>query len=258
MKKLLTISLLVLLIGSFSSCSVVKRAYYFNDLKPGTEKIDSAILGSFQRIQKGDGVSVVITSKDPTLTAYLNPLSYGMSGVNPSGQQSGFQGYRIDNEGTITLPLIGKVKLEGLTTRDASEEIRKRVEFYYKDPYVVVSVVGKVTVLTSQGGASVPIVNERITIFEALAQASTQAAFNPSDRRNAVWVIREDSGKRVYAQVNLNKRDIFNSPYYYLRTNDMVYVEPGKFATFATINTPLRNTLLILGSVAAIIFAVKK
>lgn len=252
---LLTVSVLVL---SFFSCSTVKRAYYFNDLKPATEKIDSTLLGALQRIQRGDGVFVVISSKDPALTAYLNPLSYNVSGANGSNQQSGFQGYHVDTAGMITLPLIGKVMVANLTTLEASEEIRKRVEFYYKDPFVNVSLYSRVSILTAESGTIVPMVNERLTIFEALSQAGTTAGFDVSDRRNKVWVIREDSGKRIYSRVDLTKKEVFASPYYYLRNNDLVYVEPSRYNTFIKMSNSTRNLLLIAGGIAALIIAFKK
>lgn len=260
-KNTLPLALLIAVLFFFSSCATVNRAYYFRDLQPGSEKIDSSKLGAMQKIQNGDGISVVISSKDPALTAYLNPLNYNLGGVGSTGasQNSGFQGYHVDSTGSVSLPLIGKVAVTGLSTVQAAEEIRKRIEFYFKDPFVSVALYGRVSVLTSQNGTTIPLFNERLTIFEALSQAGNNTSgLDVSDRRNKIWVIREDSGKRIYARIDLNKKEIFNSPYYYLRNNDLVYIEPSKYATFVKITASTRNFLAIAGGIAALIIALKK
>jgi polysaccharide export outer membrane protein len=96
--------------------------------------------------------------------------------------------------------------------------------------------------------------NERITIFEALTQSGMQDAF---DIRNKVWLIREDSGKRYFAEVNLNSKKIFESPYYYLHSNDLIYLKPNKFSASISPTSPLRGIVAIIGSLAAVIIVLK-
>ena len=127
---------------------------------------------------------------------------------------------------------------------------------YFKDPYVYVTLNGKVFILNGRGGYTIPLTNERLTILEALAQ---QNAYEPDDRWDEVLIIREIDGKRTTAFVDLNTKQILNSPYYYLHNNDVIYIKPGKINATLKSTTSIRSTIgLVTGVLALFIILFKK
>ena len=236
-----------LLFITFESCISSKKLNYFDDQIPGVQKLDSTKLFNIQRIKQNDRLTIVISSTDPALTAYLNP---NVSSVNNIG------GYLVDSKGAIEFPLLGKVAIEGLTSVEAATLLKEKLAYFYKDLYVNVSLQGKVFFLTGRGGGNFPLQNERMTILEAVAQMPNN---DPYDRRDDVWLIREDSGQRYFSKVNLNSKKIFESPYYYLKNNDVIYIKPGKFSNtwFNTASSPVRGVITIFGSILAMFLVLR-
>ncbi|GAA4460316.1 polysaccharide biosynthesis/export family protein [Nibrella saemangeumensis] len=185
------------------------------------------------KIQSGDILSIQVSSLNAEATTYFNPyVSFAAMdrSQNASAPQSSLPnstGYLVDKNGNIDLPLVGTISVANLTTADAKDRIRERLKAYLKEPTVnvrnqnfKVSVLGEVarpTLLT--------IPNEQITLPEALGLAGDVTIYG---RRDNVLVIREENGKKEFAHIDMTKRDLFRSPYYYLHPNDVVYVEPGK------------------------------
>ncbi len=251
MYKLFSAIIAILFLLSFNSCVPANKLYYFHDLTPSTQKIDSSPQVSQIKIMKGDRVAIIVSCPDPTQTAFLNALNNQNTGT--SSQQ--MNGYKVDEDGTIDFPLIGTIQIAGLSSKEAATLIRKKLEFYYKDPYVAVNLSGRVFFMNGRAGTTIPMVNERLTIFEAIAQSGAQDAF---DKKNEVWLVREENGERTFIQLNLNDKTIFKSPYYYLHNNDLVYMQPGKFTSFFVTNSPARNILTIAGAALTLYFAFKK
>ena len=244
--------LLILLVSLFASCVSSKKLYYFYDQQTGTQSMDSLKEAAVQRIKPADRLSVTVSSTDPSLTAYLNPFNLQMSQSN--GNQQSSSGYLVNNDGAIEFPLLGKVPVAGLNTSEAATLIKERLTYYYKDLFVNVNLIGKVYVLTGRQGVALPMANERMTIFEAIAQSGVQ---DPFDLKNQVWLVREDSGKRFFAKLDLNSKKIFESEYYYLHTNDMVYMKPSLYSSILHPSSPVRGIVTIAGSIAAILIAIK-
>jgi polysaccharide export outer membrane protein len=125
----------------------------------------------------------------------------------------------------------------------------------YKDVVVYCTISGRVVVLnslnSSSGGGintgggggvtSIPVIDERLTILEVLSTMRTSNL-----KLDKAWIIREVDGKRITAPMNLNSKELFNSPYYYLRNNDVVYIEPNKLNQFLEANAPSRSLLAIV------------
>ena len=139
--------------------------------------------------------------------------------------------YLVDNDGYITFPVIGRLKVGGLTKSEAEKLIFEKIRPYMaesENPVVIVrmssysvSVLGEVA-----RPGSFQVSREKITILEALAQAGDLTIYGVRDK---VKLIREDiSGKKQIVNLNLNDANLVNSPYYYLQQNDVVYVEPNK------------------------------
>ena len=201
------------------------------------------------RIHKGDRIFIQVTSADPTVTAFLNPFpSTGAGGNNQVG------GYLVNSKGEISFPLLGIIKAEGNTSLELTDIIKKKLEVYYKDPYVYVNLTGRVYFMNGRSGTTIPMVNERLTIIEAIVQSGTQ---DPYDRKNQVWLIREENGLRTFTQLDMNKKEIFKSPYYYLHNNDVVYLKPGKFS-FLSSNSPFRTAVTFGGFLITLFFAFRR
>lgn len=223
------------------------------DISANINSVDSIKLLAIPKIENGDRVSIIVSCADPSQTNFLNPFNSQNPGVN--GTQSGI-GYLVDSTGNIDFPLIGKVKLSGLNSQEAGNKIKEGLKTIFKDPYVYVTLAGKVFIINGRGGYSVFMNNERLTIFEALAQ---QGSYEPDDRWDEVLIVREKEGKRTTAFLDLTSKEILNSPYYYLQNNDLVYVKPGKLNATMRSTSAIRSTVgLTTGILALILLLIKK
>jgi polysaccharide export outer membrane protein len=253
--KKLFVKILVLffLSISFTSCISSKKIYYLNDAVEQVQKMDSLKNLAVQKIQKNDKVSIIVSCSDPGQTSFLNPFNNQNPGGNASQNTLGFL---VDSSGSIDFPLLGKIDVLALSSQEAAEKIKIGLKKYFKDPYVYVTLTGKVFILNGRGGYSVTFTNERLTILEALAQ---QSSYEPDDRWDQVVVIREIDGKRTTAFIDLNTKEILNSPYYYLHNNDVIYVKPGKINATLKSTAAIRSTIgLVTGTLALFILLFKK
>ena len=134
-------------------------------------------------------------------------------------------GYLVDSEGYIDVPVLGKIFVAGLTFQELKEQLLQQLATYLKDPVVVVRFLNfRVTVLGEVSNPSTFLLaNERVTLLDALGQAGD---ITPYGNRTNILVIREQNGERNFGRLNIQDREIFQSPYFYLQQNDVVYVEP--------------------------------
>ncbi len=212
------------------SCHTSKKVTYLQDVADGaSEKIvpNEGIV-----IQPRDLLSIVVSSKNPELVAPLNlPLVsyYAGSSAFSAGESQKLLGYMVDQDGNIDFPILGKLKVAGLTRLQISDMIKLRVikEDLLKDPIVTteflnfrVSILGEVV---SPGTYQVG--NDKVTIFEALSMAGDLTIFG---KRDDIVVVREKNSIRTFYRVDLRSQKIFSSPVYYLQQNDIVYVVPNK------------------------------
>lgn len=233
--------LLSIIIFSLSSCIQQKQIAYFQKAVNGSDTI--AVAKAYvPKIQPGDILAIPVGSLSPLASSFFNPYSTmpvtsdnqqtGQNGNNSAGlatplTQSSAPGYLVDASGNIEMPLIGSIKLAGLTTSQARDTLKNRLKYYLKEPTVNVRFLNyKISVMGEVLRPSVYVIpNETITLPEALSLAGDMTIYGV---RNDVLVIRDENGKKVFGHVNLNSREVYNSPYYYLHANDIVYVEPGK------------------------------
>jgi polysaccharide export outer membrane protein len=185
-------------------------------------------------IKAGDVLSVQVSSLSAEGSALFNPYAAinmaERAGVTQPTQTTPIPytpGYVVSEEGQISLPLIGQQTVRGLTNTQAAAQIRQKLLDFLKEPTVNVrnlnfqiSVSGEVA-----RPALFSIPNEQISLPAALGLAGDITIFG---RRDNVLIIREENGQRTFNRLDLTKRDVFQSPYYYLHPNDIVYVEPGK------------------------------
>ncbi len=213
-----------------TSCTGSRKMVYLYDLKDTSTGSLSKAKDVFETpIQKNDQLSILVGGSNVEDLVALNSSSGiipGNSAANlPSNLGAAVLGYLVEGDGTIKLPYLDKIKVEGLTRLELENELTEKFKAYTKNPVVNVrflnyrvSVMGAVN---KPGTFAIP--NERITILEALGLAGDLSI---TGKRNNVLVVREYNGVRNFGRVNLLSKEIFNSPYFYLKTNDVVYVEP--------------------------------
>lgn len=223
----------------FSSCGNTKKVAYLNDI--GDTQVNNAIDNLEPVIQKNDLLSISVSSPNATASQPFN------TAVTVSTQTVGYTstqaaGYLVDPDGYIDLPMLGRVKAAGLTKKELKESITKNIvdNKYLLFPVVNVRYLNfKVTVL---GEVARPMVinvpDEKINILEALGFAGDMTVYA---KRNNVALIREENGNRIVKRLDLNSGNVLASPYYYLKPNDIIYVEPNKAKVSAASNT--RNWL---------------
>lgn len=254
---------LFLALMAMVSCSTVKDiAYFQNKVVNEPEAIDkhAGIV-----IQAKDMLSIVVSSRNPELVAMFNlpVVSYqaGSEVVN-TGYNQRLMGYVVDNDGYIDFPVLGPIKVAGLTRWELSELIKNKLlnDGLLTDAVVTVEFMNfKVSVI---GEVNAPgtysLQNDKVTILQAISLARDLTIFG---QRENVCVIREREGERVIYEINLCDVSMFNSPAYYLQQNDVVYVQPSevKARQSTTDDKALRMTSIfvsggsLLVSVAALI-----
>lgn len=219
-KRIIMIALLLVVI---LSCSSSKNIAYFQNTIANSE------VQKFEPVlQPDDVLNIVISSENPEIAAPYNLKTVVFQGnTENSVAQERLQTYLIDQEGFIELPMIGKVKLAGLSRTAAVNEIKKVLTEHIKDPIVNLRIVNfKVSIL---GEVVKPgmytIQSERVTLVEALALAGDLTIYG---KRTDILLIREKEGVKTMQRIDITKSDFINSPYYYLTQNDVVYIEPNK------------------------------
>jgi polysaccharide export outer membrane protein len=212
--------LLLLIIGlGFQSCKSLKEdVVYFQNAKNFETIVDTDSFTS--RFKVNDIVSIFVSTFDPEASRPFN--LYRDSG---GGGRVEFIDYIIDIDGNIDFPVLGKIKLLGLTVEEGKVLIKEKLaEGYLKDPIVNIFIRNfRVTVLGAVNRpGTYPISGERVTIMEALGLAGD---LNIKAKRDNILVIRDFNGTKTYTRVNLTNKEVFNSPVYFLTQNDVVYVE---------------------------------
>jgi polysaccharide export outer membrane protein len=231
MKKTLVylfVSLLVL------SCASKKNVVYMQDIDQ-TKSYDSATLYE-PKIQPDDLLSIIVSAENPELTVPFNlPQIQGNYEIN--NNQNGIKTYLVDNFGYVEFPVIGKMKLGGLTRKEATAKLVTAVSEYIKNPIVNLRILNfKVSVLGEVlKPSSFTLSSERITLLEAISLAGDLTIYG---KRDNILIIREAEGKKTYNRIDITKSDFLNSPFYYLAQNDVVVVEPNKTRVNASVVGP--------------------
>ncbi|UUV21453.1 polysaccharide biosynthesis/export family protein [Paenimyroides aestuarii] len=217
------------IITSFLLASCVSRekiAYYQNI--EGTEIVNK----KFEtKIKTDDLLMILVSAQDPIAVEPFN-LTTNLS-VDPSNQAGGGQRqqqlYLVDDKGYIDFPTLGKIEVANKTKDEIVNNLQTKISKYVKNPIINLRIMNyKVTV---QGEVKMPgthrITSERITLLEALALSGDLTNYG---KRDNILVLREENGEVTSHRVDLTKANFINSDFYYLKQNDVVYVEPNKVA----------------------------
>lgn len=241
-----------------SSCVSSRNVRYLSDMqKVGQVQLE----GKFEaKISPSDELRIfVLPNGDAEEQELIKPFNIYSNGSNLSNVNQ-TMGYLVDVDGNIQFPILGKMKVSGMTCRELRDNIENRLksEGYLNDPLVDVRITNfKIYFLGSNGGKAVTIDNERCTFLEALSLAGD---LNLYTKRNRIGVVREKDGKMVVHYMDPRSSDIFNDEFFLLQQNDIILTEAMSYVYYrewmsnlGVVLTPVTT----LASVLAIVLAIR-
>ncbi len=237
-----------------ASCIPQKRIMYLQDeTGSDTARVFGQAASRDYRIQPGDNLYIRVISLDEKANSMFN-LAPGGSTMNYSNSEAGLylSSYTVDTEGNIRMPVLGTVRVKDKSAEEAEIAVQQAVDEYLKGSTVVIKLVSfYYTVLGEvRRPGRYPVYQPRLSLFEAIGEAGDLTTFG---NRNKVKIIRGNSGRTEVLSVDLTKKNILGSPDFYLKPDDIIYVEPLRakglvFEAFpyTLIFSTITTTLLIL------------
>lgn len=244
------ISLFLLLIVIFYSCSGKRNLVYFSDLDLNSDQWKNVVSNGEPVILKNDVLAITVNTTSPESNV-LFASSQNVEIINGVYEKPG---YRVNLEGSINFPVLGKINLEGLTINQAQNVLEQQLNKLTKNAIVNIRFMNfRVTVIGEVNHPSTfTITNDKVNVIEALGLAGDMTAYG---KRENVLLIREVNSVRTMARINLNSQDVLSSPYFYLKQNDVIYVEPDKAKAYDVSKSNRMMPLLIAGLSALAIVA---
>lgn len=254
-KMAIKILFMLLFVSIFTACITQKKIVYFQEKEPiaDTVKIQDYVF----HIKSKDLLQIrVISTDDKISSLFSNYLGGGGQGASLQlgGEQSYYFGYQVDDDGFVEIPLVGKIKLAGLTLNDSKILLQDTIRTIVRDAIVNIKPVSfRVTMLGELGSKGIIYANNyKLNIIDAIVKAGD---FTQYSNRSKVMVIRQSEGGKIY-YFDLTNRKILYSKDFYLMPDDIVYVEPLKIKNFtqnisnyttilSTVMTTLTSVLLI-------------
>jgi polysaccharide biosynthesis/export protein len=224
----------VLFLFFFTSCNALKtrNITYFSDLPQDPLILEKIAEDRGPVIKPEDILNILISNinvGDNLLfnSGIITEPSAGMQQGIQGGSSTNIEGYLVDDNGFIDIPVLGRVKVAGLTRQELSDRLTADLKVYLKDPIVKVRYHNfRVTVLGEVASPSViKAPDDKLNVIEALGLVGDITIYG---KRENVLIIREENGVRSMARLNLNNRASMDSPYFNLHQNDVIYVEPDK------------------------------
>lgn len=262
LSKVVCMLALTTLLGS--GCTSYQKSLYLQNEQVLNESLEGQLYDF--RIMPKDELTITVSTTDPEASApFYRKIGQSKEGgsSNINTQNTNLLAYLVDNNGCIDFPVLGMVKVMGLTNRECEALLRQKLQPYLKEvPNVTVRTSNyKFSVLGEVGKPGTYTTDaEKVTVFEALAQAGDMTLFSI---RNDVQLLREDSTgvRRVY-HLDLTQADVAQSPYFYLQQNDVVYVKPTRAKvrtnTFNSNSSMWITLLSIVTSVTSLVLAISK
>ncbi|WP_396161761.1 polysaccharide biosynthesis/export family protein [Flavobacterium sp.] len=212
-----------LLILGFNSCATKKDLLYLNGSAPSTSL---TFKWSEMYIQPNDIISVKVTSDVPEMALAYNISPAGQNAMQ--GTQMQLQGYLVSNQGDINIPVLGVQKISGLTLEQAEKQIQEALvnKGFLKNPVVVCRLLNaKFTVLGEvKSPGTYTFFENNLTLLQALGLAGDLTI---NGIRKKVTIIRTENGVQTYGSIDLTKSDWFTSPYYFVKPNDIIIIDPN-------------------------------
>ncbi|MEP6262967.1 MAG: polysaccharide biosynthesis/export family protein [Gillisia sp.] len=207
-----------------TGCSTKKEILYFQD----AEKLQNMqILMDFEPVfEVNDILHVKVSSLNPEVAMPFQMITGGQAAQGGGGMQqnAALMGYMVDIDGNIQFPVLGKIKVAGKSRSEFEEYLTKEIKKYVTDAVISVRLLNfRVIVLGETGQSVVSVENERISVPELLA---TVSGITYDGKRDNILIIRDIDGVKSIGRVDMTNADVFKNPFYYLKQNDIVYVEP--------------------------------
>ncbi len=229
-KNVISFSIFALMILMLASCASSKKVAYFQNAVDGVVKQSEGLYDA--KIMPKDILTITVSTTNPEAATPFNlTISNTLNATGQMYSGSGvLQTYLVDNNGEIEYPVIGKIKVAGLTKNECQELVKSKIKAFLaedEDPIVTVRMSSyRVTIIGEvRSPGVIPVGTEKMSILEALASAGDLTIYG---KRDNVMLIREEAnGQKTVHRLNLNDANIISSPYYYLQQNDIVYVEPN-------------------------------
>lgn len=233
MNRLILSAFLLFTILVLGSCRSTKDIIYFD----GYGSVDSLTVIDIVQdkseyaplIEPDDELSIIVSAENVATVAPFNLPAINVKDSQTvdlvaSGQ---LQTYIVDSDGEITFPVFGRIKIAGMTRKEAEDYIQGLISQYVIKPIVTINMLNsKISILGEVNKpGSVPLNRERLTILDAIALAED---ITIQGNRTNVLLVREEGDKRNFYRIDLTSPDIFTKPFYYVKKNDIIYVEPNK------------------------------
>ena len=239
------------------SCTTSKQILYFQDID--TAEIDRIVTDYEPVIKRDDILKIVVSGPDKLVVQPYNLTLGEVTAYGSTSPANSTLEYHVDKDGYIDFPVLGRIKVLGMTRQSLVEYLTDALKKEVYDPVVYVSFANfKITVLGEvKNPGTYNVTSERITILQALGMAGD---LNLTARRDGIILIRDENGLNTHIKIDLKSSEILGSPYFYLQQNDVLYVpaSPTRVATATT--TPLWSTILssvtTLMSVISVILSV--
>ena len=225
-----------------AGCTTSKQILYFQDID--TAEIERIVTDYEPVIKRDDILKIVVSGPDKLVVQPYNLTLGEMTGYSSATQpENATLEYHVDQDGYIDFPVLGRIKVLGMTRQDLVQYLTKELKKEIKDPIVYVSFANfKITVLGEvKAPGTYNVTSERITILQALGMAGD---LNLTARRDGIILIREENGLNTHIKIDLKKSDILSSPYFYLQQNDVIYVPASANRVATATSTPLWSTIL--------------
>lgn len=249
-QRLITNLIFTSIIVFFFSCGTRQDIIYFQGVD--FANVSTSVHNYNPTIRPDDLMTIVVSALDLDAARPFNLTSVSFTSETGEVGRVAQQNYLVDSNGNIEFPVLGTLKLAGLNRIQATALIKDLLKEYIKDPIVNIRTINfKVTVLgeiNRPGSYTVP--NDRITLIEAIGLAGDLTI---QAERDNILVIREEEGKKTYHRVNMSSETVFNSPVYYLKQNDVIYVEPNNSRIKSSAVGPNVNaTLSVIGTLVTV------
>ena len=254
MNKIFRIGLLTALFAViFASCVPQRKMLYLRDAEMVAENLSKEYVNDRSvdyKLQPGDNLYIhVINTIDERSAASING---DVRGYLSSDANIYLQTTTIDEDGCVEMPLVGKILIKNLTVDEAKDKLQKAINTYINGSMLVVKLAN--FNLTMLGEVARPglykVYQSQINLFEAVSMAGNMTNFA---KRKEVKIIRQtDNGSEIIT-VDMGKADVLSSPYYYLKPNDIVYVEPLRIKQWGFASVPY-STIFSIASLAATLY----
>lgn len=255
--KRLFLPLIGLLLLVFSSSCVRNKDYIYLQ----SQDLSDSVFVKYSKIpeyliQYNDVLRVTIKSIDPKASELFNLYGANMNMMGGGNSQSGdpfyMIGYPVDDKGMVNIPVLGKVMVRGLSVEMATTRIQEEVDKFFNGAFVNVQIGGIRYSLLGEVNrpGKYTVLQDRLTILEALAQGGD---LNTVANRHEVQIIRQTPDGAQVVRVDLTSRDLIASPYYFVRPNDVIYVQPLKAREYGTGLTAQQTLQTIVLSISLLV-----